>query len=78
MDPSDTYPVLLQRRVHQSGYNYRVGHKHAELPCSSAELKPTAQRLCDFTLADRAHPNAEGHKLIAEALWPYFEPMLAK
>jgi len=32
----------------------------------------------DFTLGDLAHPNAEGHKRIAETLWPYLEPMLAK
>lgn len=32
----------------------------------------------DLTLGDNAHPNAEGHKRIAEVLWPYLEPMLSK
>jgi acyl-CoA thioesterase-1 len=166
LDPSDTYPVLLQRRLRQSGYNYGVvnagvtGDTSTEavrrldqalvpdakimivelgindglrgMPTSTLEqnLATVIQRvqaraiavlLCgmeapplkgfaysiefhrvftrlaerykltlvpffligilgdpDLTLADRAHPNAEGHKLIADALWPYLEPMLAK
>jgi acyl-CoA thioesterase-1 len=166
VDPSDTYPVLLQRRLRQSGYNYRVvnagvtGDTSTEavrrldealvpdakimivelgindglrgMPTSTleqnlatiiqrAQARGIAVLLCgmeapplkgfaysiefhrvftrlaerykltlvpffligivgdpDLTLADHAHPNAEGHRLIAEALWPYLEPMLAK
>jgi acyl-CoA thioesterase-1 len=166
VDPSDTYPALLQQRLRHSGYNYRVvnagvtGDTSTEavrrldqalvpdtkvmivalgindglrgMPTTTLEqnLATIVQRaqsrgiavlLCgmeapplkgfnysiefhrvftriadrykltlvpffligifgnpDFTLDDLAHPNAEGHKLIAEALWPYLEPMLAK
>jgi acyl-CoA thioesterase-1 len=166
LDPSDTYPVLLQRRLRQSGYDYRVinagvnGDTSGEavrrldeaivpdakimivelgindglrgMPTSTLEqnLATIIQRaqsrgiavlLCgmeapplkgfsyslefhrvftrlaerykltlvpfflvgvvgdpDLTLGDFAHPNAEGHKRIAETLWPYLEPMLTK
>jgi acyl-CoA thioesterase-1 len=166
VDPSDTYPVLLQRRLRQSGYNYRVvnagvsGDTSTEavgrldqalvpdakimivalgindglrgVPTNTleqnlatiiqrAQVRGIAVLLCgmeapplkgfaysiefhrvftrlaerykltlvpffligivgdpDLTLADRVHPNAEGHKLIADVLWPYLEPMLAK
>lgn len=30
----------------------------------------------DLNLADRYHPNAAGHKVIAETIWPYLRPML--
>jgi acyl-CoA thioesterase-1 len=166
VDPADTYPVLLQRRLRQSGYDYRVinagvsGDTSSEavrrldqafvpdtkimivalgvndglrgMPTNTLEqnLSTIIQRaqsrgiavlLCgmeapplkgfsyslefhrvftrlaerykltlvpffligvvgdpDFTLGDLAHPNAAGHKVIADALWPYLEPMLAK
>jgi len=166
IDPSDTYPVLLQRRLRQSGYDYRVvndgvsGDTSTEavrrvdqaftpdtkvmilalgindglrgMPTNTleqnlgtiiqrAQSRGIAVLLCgmeapplkgfsyslefhrvftrlaerykvtlvpffligivgnpDLTLDDLAHPNAEGHKRIAEALWPYLEPMLAK
>lgn len=32
----------------------------------------------DLTLADGIHPNAEGHRVIAESVWRYLEPMLAR
>jgi acyl-CoA thioesterase-1 len=166
VDPSATYPVLLQRRLRQSGYNYRVvnagvsGDTSTEavrrldqalvpdtkimilalgindglrgMPTNTleqnlatiierAQSRGIAVLLCgmeapplkgfnysiefhrvftrlaerykltlvpffligivgdpDLTLGDLAHPNAEGHKVIAEALWPYLEPMLAR
>jgi len=166
LDPAETYPVLLQRRLRQSGYDYRVvnagvsGDTSSEavrridqalapdtkimilelgvndglrgMPTNTLEqnLATIIQRaqnrgiavlLCgmeapplkglsysiefhrvftrlaerykltlvpffligivgnpDLTLGDLAHPNAEGHKLIADAIWPYLEPMLVK
>ena len=30
----------------------------------------------DLNLDDRFHPNAAGHKVIAETIWPYLRPML--
>lgn len=30
----------------------------------------------DYTLGDRVHPNAAGHEVIAETMWPYLEPLL--
>lgn len=30
----------------------------------------------DLNLDDRFHPNAAGHRVIAETLWPYLRPML--
>jgi len=31
-----------------------------------------------LNLPDRIHPNSEGHKLIAEAVWTHLEPMLVR
>ena len=30
----------------------------------------------DYNLEDGFHPNATGHRVIAEAMWPYLEPLL--
>jgi lysophospholipase L1-like esterase len=27
---------------------------------------------------DRAHPNAAGHRAIADKIWPYLEPLIAQ
>jgi acyl-CoA thioesterase-1 len=31
-----------------------------------------------FTLPDGIHPNADGHRLIAERLWPHLRPLLRR
>jgi acyl-CoA thioesterase-1 len=31
-----------------------------------------------LNMPDRIHPNADGHKLIAEAIWSYLEPLLMR
>jgi acyl-CoA thioesterase-1 len=166
VDPSDTYPALLERRLRQNGYSYRVVNEGVSGDTSSeavrrinqvflpntkimvlalgvndglrgmptttleqnlatiierAQSRDIAVLLCgmeapplkgfaysiefhrvytrlaerynvtlvpfflltifgnpDLTIGDGAHPNAEGHKRIAEVLWPYLEPMLSK
>ncbi len=32
----------------------------------------------DLNLSDGVHPNAAGHRVIADTIWPYLEPMLTK
>jgi acyl-CoA thioesterase I len=32
----------------------------------------------ELNLSDGIHPNAKGHKLIAETVWTYLEPLLRK
>jgi acyl-CoA thioesterase I len=32
----------------------------------------------DLNLDDRFHPNAAGHQVIADTIWPYLRPMLAR
>jgi acyl-CoA thioesterase-1 len=166
LEPSETYPALLQRRLRQSGYDYRVvnagvsGDTSSEavrrvdqaivpdtrimilelgvndglrgMPTNTleqnlaaiierAQSRGIAVLLCgmeapplkgfsyslefhrvftrlaerykltlvpffligvvgdpELTLGDLAHPNAEGHKRIAETIWPYLEPLLTK
>ena len=32
----------------------------------------------ELNLPDRVHPNADGHKSIADAIWTHLEPMVAR